>query len=410
MRFVALALVLAVAACTQPDSAPSIAKLRPPWGPITGGTAVEILGQHFDPYVNRVYIAGREASVVRTIDEQHLEVVIPPGTSAGDAEVLVVTASDTVIATGVFRYSGPPEIESVSPAKVVLTTPTIVSVRGSGFVDEEAGDPLVLVNGQPVPEVTVRSDSWITFEAPPGVAFSRSEIQIVNRRGSANTRGFVYALTDRPGLLVFNLSSGSFATFYEPISGDVTSVPYISSGGHPCIYGVIRDPGGVYWASDYCTLGDWGFGRIDLATQTVVDGIPTGRLYPTMARHRGILYAMEYSTNRFGTLSPTGDEFTQIGTTTVACCEYGLASDDTTLWLVARDAGIAAIRTVDPETGTLGPAIPLVPNTLISDLRWYAGTIYGTTTSGNLVTIDPTTGVVTTLTFVGNAYALEVFE
>ena len=85
----ALALLVALAAGASPTSSPSLDKVRPPWGPMTGGTTVELLGNHFDPDVNRVFVGGREASVVRTIDEQHLEVVIPPSDLAGDAEILV---------------------------------------------------------------------------------------------------------------------------------------------------------------------------------------------------------------------------------------------------------------------------------------------------------------------------------
>ena len=407
----ALALLVALAACASPTSSPSLDKVRPPWGPMTGGTTVELLGNHFDPDVNRVFVGGREASVVRTIDEQHLEVVIPPSDLAGDAEILVITPHDNVIATDKFRYSEPPAIDSVSPDRVVLSAPpATVTVRGRGFADEAAGIPTVLVNGQPVADVTVRNDSVITFEAPPGVPLSRASIDLINDRGSTRARGFRYAVSDHPGLLAFDQSSGTFATFYDPVTGEATEIPSISNTSK-CIYGVIGDGDGTYWVSDYCIQGgQWGFGRLDLYTQTVVDTIVTNRLYPTIARHRGTLYAIEYSSNRFGRLAPTGDLFEWIGSSTVPCCDYGLASDDTTLWIVARLAGVLSIATIDPDTGTTGTPVPLVPPASVIDTRWYAGTIYAVTNSGMLVTIDPTTGVVTELVYVGTSYGLEVFE
>lgn len=405
---VAVIVVVALAACASPESAPSITKLRPPWGPMTGGTTVEVYGDRFDLSANRVFIGGREASVVRTIDDRRLEIVIPPGEHAGDAEIVVVTPHDNAAATGLFRYSAPPVIESVTPAKVILSQPTTITVRGSGFVDEEAGATLVMVGGQIV-DAVVRDDSRITFEAPPGVAFTRADIELLNQRGRTNARGYLHALTDRPGLLAFNLNTGAFARFYDPTTGAISTVPY-TSGNRPCIYGVIGDGDGTYWASDYCVSGEFGFGRIDLGAQALVDTVVTGRLYPAMARHRGTLYAVEYSTNRFGTLAPAGDSFTQVGTATFSCCDYGLASDGTTMWLAARDNNVPSIRTIDPDTGEVGASVSLTPAFSISDLRWLDGTLYATTTNGNLVTIDPATGTVTTLGQIGSSYALEVLE
>jgi hypothetical protein len=112
----------------------------------------------------------------------------------------------------------------------------------------------------------------------------------------------------------------------------------------------------------------------------------TSRLYPTMVRFHGAVYAIEYDSDRFGTLNATGDVFTPIGTTTLSCCDYGLASDGKTMWVVARDGSASAIRTIDPVTGELGTSVPLSPNTSITDLRWFEGAIYATTASGYLST------------------------
>lgn len=406
----ALVVLLAFTACAAPDSAPTIDKIRPPWGPMTGGTSVEILGRHFDPYVNRVFVGGREAAVTKTIDDQHLDIVIPPSDRPGDVEVVVVTPDDNTTAAELFRYSAPPEIESVTPARVLLSGPPVmVTLRGNGFIDEDAGTPLVIVDGQPIADVDVRDDSTLRFQAPSGVAFTRADIQVVNQRGSVSAPGYRYAVSDHPGLLVFGLNSGTFVTFYDPTNDNTVFVPEVPAN-NLCLYGVIGDGEGTYWGSDYCALGEWGFGRIDLAKQQLVDTVVTGRLYPSMTRHRGVRYAIEYSSNRFGTLSTAGDAFAPIGTMTFSCCDFGLASDDTTMWLVSREVNVPTIRTVDPETGTLGASVPLTPNTSVSDLRWFDGVLYATTTSGYLVTIDPGTGVVTTLFYVGNSYGLEVFD
>jgi hypothetical protein len=377
---------------------------------MTGGTTVELLGHNFDPDVNRVFIAGREARVVRTIDDQHLEIVIPPGERPGDAEVVVVTTQDNVIATGVFRYSGPPEIESVSPAKVLLSAPpTTISIRGCGFLDEEAGDPIVLVDGQPIADVTVRDDTLLTFEAPAGIAFTRPSIELINQRGTASARGYRYALSTRPGL-IFYASSGEepFAWFYDPVSAELITIPRAGST-RPCIYSAMTGATGEHMASAYCLEFPYAYARVDFEAQNVVDLVPTN-LYYAMTRHEGTNYGIDLGSRRLGSFADDGTGFTPISPM-LSGFQFGLASARGTLYLAARDAtSTPAIGTIDPVTGVRGPTTPLSLFMDIYDMTAFDGVLYAVTSDSRLVTIDPDTGEVTPLVVFGQSFAIDVLE
>lgn len=403
-------LVAGLVACSAPDSAPSLDKARPPWGPMTGGTVIELFGNNFDPDVNRVYIAGREAPVVRTLDDQRLEVVIPPGERPGDAEILVVTAHDNVIATGVFRYSDPPAIESVSPSKVLLSdASTLISIHGRGFVDEQAGQPIVVVNGQPVAEVDVRDDSTITFEAPAGIAFTRASIDVINQRGSTSARGYWYALSDRPGLILY-ASSGedTFAWFYEPVDAELVAIPR-SGPSRPCLYSAMTNALGEHVASAYCLEYPYAFARVDFQAQNIVDLVPT-TLYYAMTRHADKNYGIDISSRRFGTFADDGTAFEPISPF-LSGFQFGLASDRGTLYIAARDAASTpSISTIDPHTGERGATVPLSTFLDVYDMVAFDGALYAVTSDNQLVIIDPVTGTVTPLVTFGQSFAMDVLE
>ena len=408
----ALVFLVSIAACASPATAPSIDRARPPWGPMSGGTTVSLFGTGFDPAVNRVYIAGREAPVVRTVDHQHLEIVIPPGERSGDAEVVIVTSHDDVIANGVFRYSTPPAIESVSPANVVLShASTTVALGGSGFLDEEAGIPTVVVDGQPIKEVIVRDDATLTFDAPPGIAFTRPRIEVINQRGSTSARGFRYTLSDHPGLLLYaSTGENVFGWFYEPASGTLIGIPRVANV-RPCIYAAMTAASGEHMASTYCLPnGGFGYGRMDFESQTVVDVIPT-TLYYAMVRHGDANYGIELNSRKLGTFADNGTNFTAITQSSLFGNQYGLASDRDSMWLVSRDNTFAAVvSTIDPATGVRGPATPLSQQLEMFDMVWFDGLLYAPAANGQLVSIDPATGVVTSIVFVGQSFAIDVVD
>lgn len=412
----ALLLAFALAACSTEPSAGrlEVERATPSYGPLVGGTVIALHGAGIRPSA-RVLIGGREAPLVRVIDDARLELVIPPGDQPGDAEVVVFDTSGSDSVRGIFRYSAPPSITDVSPDDVVAaSTETVVTVTGHGFRDEGAGELHLLVGGQVVTDITIENDRTLTFVAPAGRPFARPELELINVRGRAVApRAFRYTPGARPGLLLFPRWGASFAVFYDPVDRTTVAVPALS-GSVPRLRSVVRDDEGEYWAMD---IGNR-IGRLDLDTQTLSELVPTTTRIPAMARVGDKIIGIARNLGgggRFGTLDLATGGFSVLGTTSLFCCgSYGIAADGTTVWFTARqDASTVYVNTLDPATGAVGTPVMLAGATgfRVEELRSWNGTLYATSALGTLVELDPATGAVTTLTSPAERYsALDTFE
>jgi hypothetical protein len=404
----ALVVIALLAACSDDSAAPRLAVATPDHGPLVGGTTIVLGGSGFVRGAPvRVLIGGREAPLALATADTTLEVVIPPGDRPGDAEIIVLADGATTTSAHLFHYSAPPVIDAVSPAEVVHdSTITTVTITGRGFRDEAAGDLEVLVDGNLATGVLVRSDTTLTFTAPPGTAFLEPDVQVLDLRGTATKpRGFRYRPGPRGGLLMFSRFGATFATFFDPVAATSLTIP---RDGAPSasFTTVVMDPRGAYWAFDRNSR----WGRIDMRTQSLVAPIQTNLLIPTMVRMGTSYYAIERFTQRFGRFEPTTAVFTPIGA--VPCCgSYGLATDGTTLWFTARVSPNVVINTIDPTTGTLGTPVTVTPTSHIEELRWFGGVLYGTTSAQTLLAIDPATGATTVMPMSpGRANAMEIVE
>jgi hypothetical protein len=390
-----------------------IAAATPDHGPLGGGTTIALAGAGFASHGApvRVLIAGREAPLAAARDDATLEVVIPFGDRPGDAELVVLTERATARATGVFRYSTPPAIDAIAPAEVLFSSSsTRVTVTGSGFLDEGAGDVQVAVGGQLAADVVVESDTRLSFTAPPGRPLAEPELAIADRRGSAiRGRAFRYIPSTRGGLLVFQKFGPLFALFVDPADGSTVPIPW--AGPQVMRFtAVVREESGAYWAMDR----NWRFGRLDLSNQRIEAPSQVGGWFPTVARAGSTYYAIERLSLRFGTLDPRTGAFTAIGDSPIPCCSaYGLASDGTTLYLTARQGSSVAIHTIDPATGAVGTPVTIAApaSFQVEEMRSFAGTLYAVSRNGTLVAIDPVTGAGTPLPInIGRSGAIEVFE
>ena len=400
---------VACAGCADPDR-PAIEAAIPSYGPLDGGTRIELVvaGLPRDTPV-RVFVAGRAAPLALALDGSTVEVVIPAGERPGDAEVLLVAGTVTATASGVFRYSEPPTIDAIEPATVVSTsTTTELTATGTGFLDEGAGDVVVLVDGVPAADVRVTSDTSLVFTAPPGRALASAEVRVVDVRGSAvRDRAFRYVPSDRPGLLLFSAFGGNFATYYDPVDGAIVPIPRV--GPFNRLTAVVRDDRGEYWALDRSAR----FGRLDLHTQDLLVPIWAGVTLPAMVRVGGAYLGIDRWSQQFGTLDPATGVFSPLGTEIVPCCgSFGIATDGTTVVFTARIAGVPSINTLDPTTGAVGTAIPIAawPGFHVEDLRYLAGTLYAVSRDSTLATIDPATGIATSVASPGRFTAMEVFD
>jgi hypothetical protein len=404
----------ALAACG--DSSPEalrIAAATPDYAPLVGGATITLAGAGFASAANsvRVLIAGREAPLATAMDDATLQLVIPFGDRPGDAEVVVLIGDAGARATGVFRYSTPPSIEAVAPAGVLFSsTSTRITVTGSGFLDEGAGEVTVAVGAQIATEVAVESDTQLSFTAPSGRVFAEPELVVADARGTAiRARGLRYLPSMRPGLLLFPKFTASFAVFFDPVDHSMVPIPWAGPVATRFI-AVVRGEDGAYLGIDRGLR----LGRLDLGAQRLEAPLQVGNLFPTATRVGSTLFAIERFSLRFGKLDPLTGAFTPIGSSPVPCCgSYGLASNGTTLYLTARQGSSIAITPIDPATGVLGTPVPITAGSgfHVEEMRFFAGRLYASSRDSTLVTIDPASGAVTPLPVVpGRHGAMEVFD
>lgn len=407
------ALLVLLAACSAPDVGTlAIDSVTPSYGPLAGGTRIVIAGARLaadDGSPTRVLVGGREAPLANAIDDATLEAIIPPGDRPGDAELVVFNRHGTAIATSAFHYAALPTITSIAPAEVIYATEaTTMTVIGSGFFDDGAGDPLVLVDGVPAADVHVASDTELTFTAPAGRALGRPRVEVANARGLATKeRGFRYRPGPRGGLLLFSLSSQTFAMFLDPVDKSLVTIPRV--GPFMSLSSVVLDEDGEYWGTE---RSGGRLGRVDVSAQRFVQSVPIGFRVPAMVRIDGVQYGFDRWTLRFGTFGLDG-AFTAIGDTPFPCCgSYGLAYDGTTLYLSYRSGADKYLVTVDRATGALGTPVKLAGTATlhVEELRFFGGTLYAASRDGTLVAIDPATGAVTVVANVLRANAMEVFD
>jgi IPT/TIG domain len=405
-------LAVVVASCADAPIGPRIDHVTPPYGPMLGGTRVTITGAGLTSNgaaPNRVLIAGREAPLVVTVDDSTLEVVIPPGDQPGDAELVLWNHNGNATTTQQFHYSTPPTVSAVNPAEVLYSsTTTRVAVTGSGFLDEDAGDVMVVVDGQVATDVVTNSDTSLTFTAPAGRALASPDIELVDDRGRATrARAFRYTPSERGGLLLFP-TFGAFAVFYDPVDNSTVSIPWAVSPTQR-FTAVVADDHGEYWATDRAQR----FGRIDMNRQELEAPIFTNGRFPTMIRVGADYFALERNTLRFGRFDPDTGGFTAVGTAAIPCCgSFGLAAAGR-MYFTSRTAGVVSLNTIDVDTGAIGTPVAITGPVgfHVEEMRFFGGRLYAASRNGSLVTIDPTTGATTALPVtVGRVIAMEVFE
>jgi hypothetical protein len=404
-----VAIILALAACGDPSPSVQLASSSPDYGPVVGGTRIMLSGSGFSS-PTRVLIGGREAPLAAPIGDSMLEVVIPPGAQPGDAEVIVLNDHGTARASGVFHYSAPPTLASATPKDVLFSSnSTRVTLTGSGFLDEGAGDVNVLIGGQLATDVFVTSDTSLSFTAPPGPALVRPDIELINGRGTATERrAFRYVPSTHRGLLMFPHFGPEFAVFFDPLDSTTVVIP---RRGPQFIQltAVVRDNHGEYWGIDR----NGQFGRIDMNTQTLDSPIQTVAWFPTMIRVGSDYFAIERGQLHFGKVDPLTGSFSAIGGMVPCCGAYGLASDGTTVYFTSRLGPGVSINTIDTVTGAVGTPVTITAGSgfHVEEMRFFEGILYATSRDSTLVTIDPHTGATTVLpVFIGRCNAMEVFE
>ncbi len=329
-------LTLLVAGCgevvpTPPvlnDSAPqpTADSLSPDHGPIVGGTLVTISGNGFGSGDAVVVVGGIQATDVTVQSDSEITFTTPPFPI--DKEIVDVTVSTMngfVDLPQSFRYHAQPRIVSISPSTGRATGGTTVTLTGRGFVDDDAGVPVVTVAGAELTNVQIVDDQTLTgtlSAAPAGVkAFVPVDVVLQNENGASTLVGGMKL--SKQGLL--GMERGSPGVWYiDPTENHAVRLSTPQARINGCvttaagtIYGTHVYPGELGTldpvTGDFTVIGPTNLAATNKNVSNLVFSGTT--LYGGLAPYRDrLLYSISTST---GTLTQVGAAIALNGHTTM---------------------------------------------------------------------------------------------
>ncbi len=202
--------------------APVVTALYPNFGPLAGGTTVNVIGSQFMNGA-RVTIGGISCDSITFNSSTSLTCVTPAG-SAG-AKAVVVTNPDAQSATlaNGFTYSNgmAPTISTVTPNSGPLAGGTTITIIGSGFIP----GAVVTIGGISCDTIVFLSTTSLTCVSPIGTLGAKSVIVTNPDNQSATlSSGFTYVYS--PTFLYAILGAedgarlGSAVTTMDDLNGD----------------------------------------------------------------------------------------------------------------------------------------------------------------------------------------------
>ena len=228
---------------------PVITAVTPSSGSPDGGDALLITGFGFQKDLagtNSILIGGVPASSINVIDDTTLSCVTPPGTPGTFAEVRVSNSNGEVGMASLYRYNSRPAITSLTPTSGTSLGGVAITLSGSGFLDDNAGTNIVRFGGIPASNVTVLSDSTLSFTAPAGTPASSVDVTVDNDNGnSVLLSGFRFHA--EPALISISPTSGaSMGGISITVNGsgfliDGASLNAVTFGGNPATDLVVVD-------------------------------------------------------------------------------------------------------------------------------------------------------------------------
>ncbi len=402
---------------------PSITAINPAFGPLSGGTRVIITGQGFladGAPPDRVVFGDSEAPLAAATDDTTLEVEVPPGTKAGDVPIVVFNQNGSTTAMGIFHYSTVPTITTVTPTEVVFSaTTTTVTISGTGFKDESAGVVGVTLDGMPAVDVNVTSDTQLTITAVAGLPMVKPVIEVTNNRGVASSTGFRYVPSMNPGLILFTHGvpgSGAqqdttMAVYYDPVNNVQVQFPQRgNTTAH--VKATFIDANGDMWAvvgprrsgGSSATLG-----KLDFHTGATVESpVPVTSSPAALALIGTTLFTYDRQTGSVGKVDMVNGTFTKLAAQNNSCCQSLFVHNS----MLFYSEGSNVLATLDQATGAESAPITLNPAKQFVEMRFLGNTLFGADRSGNIFTINQSTGAVSAAIHSVNVgvSAMEVFQ
>lgn len=159
----------------------SISAVAPSQGCVIGGTSVTITGSCLEG-ASTVTVGGVACPSFNVVSPTTITAVTPAG-AAGPAEIRVVTAASTAVATAGFTYL-PPSVSSIVPSTGVVQGGKPITITGSylGLTTS------VSIGGSPCTSVAVVDASTVTAVTPPGVV-GNADLVISGGKGTVTVPG-----------------------------------------------------------------------------------------------------------------------------------------------------------------------------------------------------------------------------
>jgi len=138
-----------------------IEAIDPAEGDVAGGITTTISGSGFTE-ASLVRFGAIEARDLTVVDDETIEVVVPPG-SVGAVDVVVRDSGREAAAVDGFTYTAEASVGAMTPSRGAIAGNTYVLIRGDGFVDGTT----VAFDGIEAPVVDVIDASTLAVRTPP---------------------------------------------------------------------------------------------------------------------------------------------------------------------------------------------------------------------------------------------------
>jgi len=224
-KIVAIA-ALSAAGCgvdTSQNGKVKITSVTPDTSSITGGVVIQIGGKGFDGGSEPTVVFGPNDAEVLDYSENQISVTLPGGLGCGNVDIQINNSNGFAIDENAFTYTGGTgviAITGITPPSGDLAGGTQITITGSGFT----GGAGVLLNGEPLEEIEVVSDTEIRAVTPAQLAGGMRDLQVRNCSDEETlTEAFLFTSNLNGGYIEFPL-----VTFANPAQYSNNPQPYIN--------------------------------------------------------------------------------------------------------------------------------------------------------------------------------------
>lgn len=166
---------------------PELLALVPSGGSSLGNVPATLTGVGFDAHdvgTTTVTFDGIPATGVLVLHDTTISCMAPPGTPGMTVDVVVSNNHGSSSLSSSYTYFEEPTLASLAPESGTALGGTTVTLTGTGFSDNFAGENVVLFDGVAATDVLVVDDTTLTCVSPIGTAGGTVDVTVSNVNGS----------------------------------------------------------------------------------------------------------------------------------------------------------------------------------------------------------------------------------